>query len=577
MPPSLPNFSSTRPALLPSLPSTLPPILLQVLMLVLLLVLLLIQAAPASAQALTQTSVRVGENRLQMISPQAVTYTDGLQFNVVGNSVSGTAAAPVTAVALALAPADRPASNSGCLPAQFAGFPSGHIALIQRGGCPFADKVSNAENAGASGVILFDQGLAGSNLATLPSFELGDAWTGSVPVLATSFNFGNFLAGQQNLALSMQTRLFRGPREQALLRYCEANQGNCALSVAFEGSDGTRWERHLNGDRRQVTASTYKTLMLIAYAQAVADGVLDPNQVLDREEWGRFAIRFDANAMNALYERLGQPQSVTLDQIMEGMMRESDNAAPDWLLNELGPEQINAVFEQYVDGFHDLPIPINAFIMLLNGRVSEPGAVNRIVAQYPTGLDDPAWRNELFALFNGQMQNPQYMQQARNFLCVALPWLAPPNPCTFGGQGTVQSIRSYLGGHFTRTTSRSMLKLTQGLLDRSLLPADLQAEFEPRFEWIMQTGDFDQRFSRYGFKGGSFSPSNICNSHGYAETLDGDRISYAFYIQNSLHSCGVGLFAAPFQQALAEDPGFRELLRSDIAFDLLFRDRFRTP
>jgi Zn-dependent M28 family amino/carboxypeptidase len=39
----------------------------------------------------------------------------------------------------------------------FAGFPAGQIALIQRGGCSFALKVANAQAAGAGAVILFNQ------------------------------------------------------------------------------------------------------------------------------------------------------------------------------------------------------------------------------------------------------------------------------------------------------------------------------------------------------------------------------------------------------------------------------------
>jgi len=535
---------------------------------------LTILSLSATAQAQSLTSVRIGDNRLDLTAPSPFSYTDGRDFTIVDNSVSATASAPMTAVALALAPSERPNSTSGCDPNQFGSFPSGNIALIQRGGCSFAQKVSNAENAGASGVLLFDQGLPGTNLNALPTFNLGDGWAGSIPVLALSFNGGDFFAGLSDLAFSMETQLYRGPREQALLRYCEANRDECALSVSFHGSEGDYWERHLNGDRRQVTASTYKTLMLIAYAQALVDGDLDPDDVLNRDEWGRFAIRFDGNAMTNVYQRLGQPATVTIDEIMSGMMRESDNAAPDWLLNALGTGAVNAVFNTYVDGFHDLPIPINAYLMLLNGRVSEPDSANRIVNAYPSGLDDPAWRDELFALFDGQMQNAMFMEDARDFLCAALPWEAPPSPCTFGGQGSFESTQTYLGQHFTRTTSRTMLRLSEGLLNRTLLSPQLQVEFEPRFEWILENNDFAQRFTRYGFKGGSFGPNNVCNSHGYAETVSGDRIGYAFYIQNSLHRCGVGLFASSFQQSFAEDAAFRELLRDDIAFDAMFNDRF---
>ena len=50
------------------------------------------------------------------------------------------------------------ASTSGCEAADFAGFPAGNIALVQRGTCTFAVKALNAQAAGASAVIIFNQG-----------------------------------------------------------------------------------------------------------------------------------------------------------------------------------------------------------------------------------------------------------------------------------------------------------------------------------------------------------------------------------------------------------------------------------
>eukprot|EP00808_Paulinella_micropora_P016275 g10970.t1 len=53
---------------------------------------------------------------------------------------------------------DPVVGESGCSEDNFTGFPKGGIALIQRGSCFFIDKAKNAEKAGASGVIIFNQG-----------------------------------------------------------------------------------------------------------------------------------------------------------------------------------------------------------------------------------------------------------------------------------------------------------------------------------------------------------------------------------------------------------------------------------
>jgi Zn-dependent M28 family amino/carboxypeptidase len=49
-------------------------------------------------------------------------------------------------------------SNSGCEMGDFPAATAGNIALIQRGTCPFVQKLANAEEAGAAGVILFNEG-----------------------------------------------------------------------------------------------------------------------------------------------------------------------------------------------------------------------------------------------------------------------------------------------------------------------------------------------------------------------------------------------------------------------------------
>jgi Zn-dependent M28 family amino/carboxypeptidase len=87
-------------------------------------------------------------------SPQSfVSKTD---FHVMDYSVSASLSAPVTAIDTHLGPDN--VSTSGCEVEDFVDFPAGHIALIQRGTCSFEDKILNAKNAGASVVIVFNQG-----------------------------------------------------------------------------------------------------------------------------------------------------------------------------------------------------------------------------------------------------------------------------------------------------------------------------------------------------------------------------------------------------------------------------------
>ena len=121
-------------------------------------------------------------------------YAAGFQFTTPGSLAaadSGDVTAPLYAVDLRI-PSNPPAAGttSGCEAADFAGFPAGAIALIQRGQCDFAVKVQNAINAGARAVILFNEG-NGTDPSRFGLFN--PATTGDLPVLAATFAVGNEL------------------------------------------------------------------------------------------------------------------------------------------------------------------------------------------------------------------------------------------------------------------------------------------------------------------------------------------------------------------------------------------------
>jgi Zn-dependent M28 family amino/carboxypeptidase len=148
---------------------------------------------------------------IRQLTPVVATHEAG---GVTGSTL-GTVTAQVIPVDINLTPPQ--ANTSGCDGAfteaavgapltadpggvdDFAGFPAGQIALIQRGGCSFALKVANAQTAGAAAVILFNQGntpersgVLGGITAAPPA---GSAFTTiAVPVVGTSFAAGTSLA-----------------------------------------------------------------------------------------------------------------------------------------------------------------------------------------------------------------------------------------------------------------------------------------------------------------------------------------------------------------------------------------------
>jgi Zn-dependent M28 family amino/carboxypeptidase len=145
---------------------------------------------------------------------------DPFEFEFVGTLVTQTApttarhsSAPFTGSAegtvtdTAVVPVDinlEPprASDSGCSTDEttgapendFVGFPAGAIALVQRGTCTFAEKVVNAQAAGASGAIIFNQGNTPEREGVVTGTLIPSTAPITVPVVGVSFASGAVLS-----------------------------------------------------------------------------------------------------------------------------------------------------------------------------------------------------------------------------------------------------------------------------------------------------------------------------------------------------------------------------------------------
>jgi Zn-dependent M28 family amino/carboxypeptidase len=141
---------------------------------------------------------------LAQTSPTPTTYANPHDFSSMTYSASGTVTdKPVVVVDTEVTPTET--STSGCEAADFPATVRGAVALMQRGTCPFGQKVANAQTAGAVGAVIFNRGTAGNEGAIAGTLGAPQAAPG-IPALGASFALGQDLSdAATNVSITSDT------------------------------------------------------------------------------------------------------------------------------------------------------------------------------------------------------------------------------------------------------------------------------------------------------------------------------------------------------------------------------------
>ena len=176
---------------------------------------------------------RLGPSALQQIAPNAVTYVEDTDFGLITQSDPGDVTANVTAVDIQLGLGNT--STSGCEAADFAGFPAGNIALLQRGTCTFEQKAETAAAAGVIGIVIMNQGnTAATDRNNIPAVTLTANNTSGIPVLGITYPLGVTLAGTPGLRMRVFANSLRQtlPTSNVLAEKIGTNNNNVVMAGA---------------------------------------------------------------------------------------------------------------------------------------------------------------------------------------------------------------------------------------------------------------------------------------------------------------------------------------------------------
>lgn len=248
---------------------------------------------------------------------------------------------------------------------------------------------------------------ATATVTPLPTLPSGVAGCGlSLPLLAPDVTPAvTRLSGNPSLAAVPEAAR---PAVQQILR----EPGNVGLVVYELGRE--EQGLYLNPELPLPLASVVKVVHLVAYADAVRAGELDPSQLvlladLERYYLANSDLGAHPNAVADLRAEgrvAGNPPAVLLEDVPRMMMQYSSNAATDYLHQLLGQERLEATIANLGLSSHTAPCPFLGQFLLMGqgtgaaaGYLAEPArygidatAATLAYRDAEGGARSPGWR-----------------------------------------------------------------------------------------------------------------------------------------------------------------------------------------
>jgi Zn-dependent M28 family amino/carboxypeptidase len=300
---------------------------------------------------------------LQQLTPVNATYETG----AFTGSGFGTVTANVVAVDINLVPPR--ASTSGCEAADFAGFPAGSIALIQRGTCTFGVKAVNAQAAGAAAVIIFNQGNDPTREGLIVGTLLPDGASVTIPVVGASFADGAALSQAGSTALIDVDPPESRPQVNVIAEKTGDNDDNVVMAGAHLDSvqagpgiqDNGSGSAALLEAAEQLANIKPPNTMRFAWWGAEEDGLLGSTAYVDGlsdEELARIALYMN-------FDMVGSPNYIFMTQDADQSSFVAPVAVPDGsvAIEDLFESFYTLMDEPYDDAAFDGRSDYQAFIL----------------------------------------------------------------------------------------------------------------------------------------------------------------------------------------------------------------------
>jgi hypothetical protein len=250
---------------------------------------------------------------------------------------------------------------------------------------------------------------------------------------------------------------------------------------------------YLNADVPMPLASVVKIIPLVAYAEAVAAGQLDPNRVVPLQQVDHYYLPgLDLGAHAAAIEELEaderllpNPPSVRLEEIPWMMIRHSSNAAADYLHMLIGQIAIEDTTISLNLTSHTAPCPFLGQFLIMSNHTRPSGRNSNVVQAY---INDPIRYGRDVMLLTDAYSNSDTFRQEE---------------AASGRRPSLATQRLFSESLNPKGSARNYAALIARIAQNGLSNGESSFIARRYLEWPMQFPLNQEQFSNLGYKNGS--------------------------------------------------------------------------
>lgn len=253
---------------------------------------------------------------------------------------------------------------------------------------------------------------------------------------------------------------------------------------------------YLNEGVPMPLASVVKVIHLVAYAEAVADGRLDPTSTVMLDDLEAFYLpNIDLGAHTRAVTQLedegrifGNPPAVLLDAVPGMMIAQSSNAATDYLHLLIGQRELEETAVALGLNNQTAPCPFLGQFLIMGNHVFKHNNSYQAWEEY---LADPArYGQDAMLLTEAFSSDPQFRQ-------TAIEWRRQTR------QPNGQTQRLFSQSFNAHGSAGEYAQLMARIAQNGLSNADSSFTARRFLEWPMRFADNQALFSNLGYKNGS--------------------------------------------------------------------------